>query len=140
MTFVILVPMEGVTVTVSAGKHPVNISKVYQDLLAIAKEHELLNEKVTNFLSLECLTIDLIREAYSSQRHYMELVSDLLELWFTSLYTGLQESGESWSHYWDLDLEVEVILGKAGYPINDDEISTKDLEDIPALANSDDED
>jgi len=110
--------MEGVTL--SPSSHPVDVHSIYQKLLDFATEKRLLS-KATKYSTLHSMTYTIIMDAYREDRHYSEVVFDLLEAWFTSLAIGLEESGDSWSHYWDLDLEVEGYLRDGGYPMDEDD-------------------
>ena len=103
----------------------VNTALVCQRLRSFATRKKLINWDVTSYSFLELLTINLIQEAVESDQHYMEVVDDLIQLWFPSLWAGLIESGGSWSHYFDLDLVIEHFLKKAGYPIEDAQISNE---------------
>lgn len=119
--------MEGATVTTLS--HPVNIDIVYTGLLKLTHQYSLLNITVTNFSILHCMTVDAIKDAYQLKLDSNDLLFNLLKIWFPSLTNGLQYSSESWSHYWDLDLEVQSLLRDAGYPMIDVDGEDKDSVD-----------
>jgi hypothetical protein len=103
---------------------------VYQRLYSLSVIYRLLNPTVTNYVTLECATKDMVMDTYNSGAHYRDLVFDLLELWFPSLFRGADKMGKSWSHFWDLDLQVETVLREMwGFGPDDD--SDDDREDVP---------
>jgi hypothetical protein len=112
--------MEGATV-IGSSAHPVDFSLAYRSLRELSNGLGLLDDRVTNYVTLECLTVDLLRDAYQQKRHHLDVVHDILWLWFPSLSVGLNYTGYSWSHFWDLDLEVGKILGYIGYYNEDKE-------------------
>ena len=124
--------MEGVTV--ANRDFGVNIEQLCLKLRMITNKYRLICHQATNYDTLECLTSDMVRNAYASNEHYTILVHDLLKLWFPSLAAGVVRAGLSWSRFWDLDLVVEGYLKTVGYPIIDD-----DPEDTPDLMDSDDD-
>lgn len=91
---------------------PVDVKIVTQKLREIAETHELLNFKVTNMETLECMTADLIRDVFAKGEDIMDVVSNLMDLWFPAL----SKACDSWEHYWDVDLEIQAALITAGYP------------------------
>jgi len=93
---------------------------VFSQLRAFSIKHKLINSKVTKYDELHRLTLKRIERSYNKRYTYMSLVNELLELWFPSLSIGLDEAGQSWSHFFDLDLAVEGYLRDAGYPLDDE--------------------
>jgi len=107
--------MEGAIVP---PKHSsVDVSYVFKSLTQLAINQKLLDFRVIRCSVLEGLTKEILD---ATNYHYMDTISELTNLWFPSLCAVMSEAGISWSHAFDLDLEIINILKTANYPIVDD--------------------
>ncbi len=91
-------------------------SKVFDEMVKLSKEYELLDFNMINNSKL----LDTTRTTFNEVDDEQTITMNLMQVWYPSLYSAVHYLGISWP--WDLDLEVKSIMTKAGFEFeeNDD--------------------
>lgn len=95
----------------SGESFPVDITKICQGLKNLAIRYGLINFKVTNMLTLEAMTADLIKDSRERCEPIDGLLDDIAKIWFPSMF--FVDSGGDLHKTMDIQ---RAILSCAGYP------------------------
>ena len=89
-----------------------NLDLFLTRMKAISDEHTLIHWDIVDEVTLYAKTITLVTESLERDEDVMFVVGDVIALWYPSLYAVT----DSYSHSFDIDLDIQEALVNAGYP------------------------